>query len=1088
MKTLSALAGTLLLAAAAAADVVHDFSNLSPADRLYTTTWAANIKNRKVIDGALHGDTVKHPAHFSIDEVDLPFDRAQLLVVEMMASPGTLAMQAHANLKQPSASYIAKKLVTDGKFHHYVFDFEELPKVKFSRRLHNFRINPTTGKDGGHFAIRSIRLMPKQQHMPGVTAVVPRAPKKLEVPEFFQLFNGGKANAPTSLSVSYDDKALLIDFKSAIDNVSYRAAATERDGAVYADDCFDIAVRVTPDCYYQIAFNPAGTIFDQKVTYAAYLKEGEKKNSGHGRSDPSWNSSIEIKNQIVPGCWSGSIRIPWQDFGLTGAPKELGMNIVRCSVANAQGACGWNYSPIQSYADPDNFRRLNLADTASARVTYTRPAAVIPGSDPVRFANPDRRELTYKVEVRDLNTGKSTFFEARAAQPEQELRYQLGESRYEMLVTVSEGKNLIFFDAFSANTSTFRKDFAAACQTVRKWTAETPEAVKLKSELLAEGEKLSKNTDFAAMEDYIRRVAEGNRKVQLATLYTASLKKFQRTALPFAAAQADSADKVFHSLDADIPFFPVRPLGQLAIETAKNEIEGTQLVLIGMEKPVGDLKIRLTGEPAGKAPKIRLFGVDFLDTRSAVEPRYPVSYRGEWPEVLANRLPGKLAPYEVRSVWIQAETASDVPAGLYTYTLELSAKGLEKPLQMPLTVTVWDFALPAVPTLRTACSNQYTVLSRYYAQTRKVKFTPAQQRDFGDLLVRFLLKNRINPGNIYTQRHTGGKVVDYPDLNRLAEYGKLGLNAVPVACMSGGRWQSSNEDMLKKYYTEPLVNKLLATLKRSNELAAAQNMQHTLYIHAFDEIYAHGDKKNKIKTLAELVKKVRAAAPGIKIECISAVEPELVGLVDIWCPSIKMMVADPESYKARQKAGDELWLYTCLGAPGHVPGEPPSFVLEESAAALRLIGWICYFYRADGFLYYSIANWSRNGNNGAKPYPQSPWNMQYVNAYNGEAALIYPAEAPRLEPLSSIRFENLRDGLEDFEYFNLLADAAGKHPLTATEQTEIRSLLGMGAIVRSGADYTDDSARILAHRRKMAEWIVRLSKRPANAAAKTEKP
>ena len=60
----------------------------------------------------------------------------------------------------------------------------------------------------------------------------------------------------------------------------------------------------------------------------------------------------------------------------------------------------------------------------------------------------------------------------------------------------------------------------------------------------------------------------------------------------------------------------------------------------------------------------------------------------------------------------------------------------------------------------------------------------------------------------------------------------------------------------------------------------------------------------------------------------------------------------------------------------------------------------------------------------------------------------------------------------------MLAAAFAKNgsKLAAAEQTEVKALLEMKNIVRSGLDYTDDSAQIAEHREKMATWIERLSK------------
>ena len=85
-----------------------------------------------------------------------------------------------------------------------------------------------------------------------------------------------------------------------------------------------------------------------------------------------------------------------------------------------------------------------------------------------------------------------------------------------------------------------------------------------------------------------------------------------------------------------------------------------------------------------------------------------------------------------------------------------------------------------------------------------------------------------------------------------------------------------------------------------------------------------------------------------------------------------------------------------------------------------------------------------------------------------------------MEPLSSIRLENLRDGFEDYEYLKMLADLAEakQDKLSPEDKREIGALLAMKELVRSGLNYTDDSAVIATQRAKIAGWIEKLSALP----------
>lgn len=1052
------------------AGIVYDFTKDDPKNAQFTANWKSNIPERGI---ALTGVSQGHPAYFAPVEVGLPLDRADIAIVEMRADAGSGNVQVFINSDDPSCSYIEKPLITDGEFHIYTFDLGKLPKLK-KPGVKTFRLNPTTGEGKHAFAIRSIRLIPRRELLSDLSFSVPKAPAKLAIPGFFQLPDGGPAITPTGLELSYTDEAFIIDFESGLSNVSFVANAG-KDGPVYNDDCFDITFSFSPEAYYQLAFNPKGAAFDQKVTYEKYMGD-LPKNTNLGHADKSWDANAVIKTGIVPGKWSGRVEIPWKSFGLEAPPASFKFNIARCSKADGKGMSGFSYSPVLSFADPENLRTLYLGQTPSAVVTAERNVSILPGKNTFVFSNPDKRALECAVTARDLLTGREQVFKTGSKAGKIAVDCELGESEYELLLTASENGRKIYFDAVSTDTSVFRKKLATAAKIVSDWSpdglfADRKERLEKRSAELA----AQNPPDYIAMKEFIDEVEKADRELRLNSFLEETRKNFGRGDIPFAIAEASSADKIFHSLDAGVPAFAGRSAAGLKIEGAKNEVEGVQLVLLGVKQPVTGLKLRVASAPADKSPVITFHGVDFLDTSKALDTRYETPFKGEWPEVLANELPASLAPGEIRSIWINAEIASDVPASDYEYQLELAADGVS-PVTIPLTVKVWNFALPAVPTLRTAMSSYEIFVLGYYSKFRKTPFTAEEKKSAADTLARFMLKYRMNPGYIYTMTAFHGKLPDYPAPDRLAEYRKLGLNALPIGQFPMDGFSSTADEMMAKYYTEAKVDKFMETMKLVAELGKQQNVEDLFYIHAFDEIYAATHKKDKMKKLRAIRERLRAVAPKVKVECITAVEPELIGLVDIWCPSISMMAKNPESYQARQKAGEELWLYTCLGAPGRGNGTAPSFVLEESAAGMRLIGWICYFYKAEGFLYYAMTRWNRNGSKGGKPYPEEPWSFQYVNGYNGEACFLYPARRFDMEPLSSVRLENLRDGFEDYEYLMLLAKAyeAKKASLTPEECKEIEELFAMKALVRSGLDYTDDSGTILEFRRKIAGWIEKL--------------
>ena len=83
------------------------------------------------------------------------------------------------------------------------------------------------------------------------------------------------------------------------------------------------------------------------------------------------------------------------------------------------------------------------------------------------------------------------------------------------------------------------------------------------------------------------------------------------------------------------------------------------------------------------------------------------------------------------------------------------------------------------------------------------------------------------------------------------------------------------------------------------------------------------------------------------------------------------------------------------------------------------------------------------------------------------------------DPVVSIRFEMLRDGIEDYEYFAMLKRllAAKGANLPAAKRAEYEALLTVPEnVTRTMTDFTKDPATYEAHRLKLAAAIAELSR------------
>ena len=177
-----------------------------------------------------------------------------------------------------------------------------------------------------------------------------------------------------------------------------------------------------------------------------------------------------------------------------------------------------------------------------------------------------------------------------------------------------------------------------------------------------------------------------------------------------------------------------------------------------------------------------------------------------------------------------------------------------------------------------------------------------------------------------------------------------------------------------------------------------------------------------------------SAAPSLRQLISEQVEPEIYNYpgakIDIWMPTISTY--EPIKSQDRQKNhAEDVWWYYLYGDD---PPLPNPILMSHVGLEARLTPWLAWAERVDGLLHYSVTDWSSN-----------PWDTPNVTGRdNGDAFFFYPPrkDGTDLEPCAttehrlvpSIRWENLRDGMEDYEYLWLLA--GGKPQIDTSNEAD----------------------------------------------------
>ena len=163
-----------------------------------------------------------------------------------------------------------------------------------------------------------------------------------------------------------------------------------------------------------------------------------------------------------------------------------------------------------------------------------------------------------------------------------------------------------------------------------------------------------------------------------------------------------------------------------------------------------------------------------------------------------------------------------------------------------------------------------------------------------------------------------------------------------------------------------------------------------------------------------------------------------------------------ELLRERKSSGKVTTFYVCLH-----PQKPNTFTHSVPAEA-EWLGLFAAANHLDGFLRWAYNSWNRN------PFETT----DFVHWPSGDCFLVYPGNR------SSVRFERLRDGIENFEKINLLRSRAGASPKAAEIIADMdRQLLEIFSVERSkGSFHTQD---VKQAQRIIAETMRALSEQPA---------
>ena len=360
--------------------------------------------------------------------------------------------------------------------------------------------------------------------------------------------------------------------------------------------------------------------------------------------------------------------------------------------------------------------------------------------------------------------------------------------------------------------------------------------------------------------------------------------------------------------------------------------------------------------------------------------------------------------------------------------------------ELPVSVRVRRFALPRSPRMKTAFAMMDGFTRAAYGE-----ITPALRRQCLDLM----LSHRLNPDDI---SRTDPPAV--ADLLYARDRGLTAFNILNLVPRPQGKplWTCYAE--LKDYpadFREDLARRLDGYVEELRR----HGLSKLAYFYGFDERGPEYDEL--IKGICQFLKQrypevSTFTTAGYMYQKRRTTPPEYQDYMDWYCPLTS--VYDPELSARLRQQGKQVWWYVCCG-PQHPYANFAA--LDYPSIEGRLLGWMTYGFQADGLLFWHVNLWHPNRIiDGSDPYLD--WKPACVANMTGDGCLTYPTPAG---PVSSIRLENIRDGLEDYDYLALLADAQGYEAAKKY----------VGRLVKSMTEFTRDPAALTAVRDEIADQI-----------------
>jgi len=560
-----------------------------------------------------------------------------------------------------------------------------------------------------------------------------------------------------------------------------------------------------------------------------------------------------------------------------------------------------------------------------------------------------------------------------------------------------------------------------------------------------------------------------------------ALKGYENADVKLVVTTEPTTSKVF----AD-EFYAGRVVDTIELKMARREWQCAQIVVAPVASRLSGDRVTassLRSSDGAEIPAADVY-VNPVGYVRTTKPPYDTAKVGLWPDPLLPNDPVDLTEGRVQPYWISIRTRGETLPADYEGTVTIACDGASKPLTLALRAKVWDFALPLESRMKTALSvSPNDIYARY---------TGKSDRSWGDSLrpywqtfVQPLLDARMGTYFVYSFEAYTEPVLPRWDWKNNQALDFTGSDQAVSHLLKDGY-----TGFIDICYLDAIASDAKVGSPDYNQMVMRYLDQVVPHVRGkgwIDRCMVFGSGSAAPEAMGEyagLVRQIKERFPDLRIVMGNNPESAFGSDVDVWVPWMFWFNSSDvrAGFAGRMQAGSEFW-WQCGAYNFSGPRWCPIMNIDVCGIDPRIVHWMAWKSGVKGHLYWGCTSWrDQYKDDTGGLWPETEWVCaDGKSGAAGDGFLLYPG--PDGQPLQSIRFANFRDGLEDYDYFAVLRDAADSlkgAPLDRAQSrtlSEAEKLLAIpDSICEVVGRWTRDAAAINDYRDKLAEAIVNLQK------------